>query len=250
MGDLNSRIVPAIQVHCNQYFRHPNTASKCSTSEPDVGDHASVSWQVFEAVEAFEALERNVAHVFRRGQAQVDGDSGPAVLPWRQAAPAHEVAANTAEVEGDRPGIPDIAGEHMPRVLHMDALVIVAIGPEHPGTAAYRAIAYGGVGNFTLKPPLHRAAMAVPLRNPQASARLLHCQLRGLSNCNSSGGACDDAGGGDDGDGGDSNSADSSHSHHRNSNCDSGGSHKRDSRSHNRGNHSRSRGRNPSRCRC
>jgi hypothetical protein len=67
--------------------------------EPDVRDKATIPRQILETVKTVKAPERNVGHVFRLSETKVDSDPRSTVLPWLQAAPTDQVAANAAEVE-------------------------------------------------------------------------------------------------------------------------------------------------------
>ena len=106
-----------------------------------------------------------MGHLFRLGKAEVDCDPRPAVFSRHQAAPADQVPACFAEVEGNGAGTASIGGEPIPRGFNLDAVAIEAIGPEYAIAAADRAIANGGVGNIALKCPMHCAAMAGPRRH-------------------------------------------------------------------------------------
>jgi hypothetical protein len=77
--------------------------------------------QIFETVKTVKALERNMGYVFRLGKAKVDGDPRSTVLRWLQAAPTDQVAANAAEVEGNRPGAADISSEYSFSLLRADS---------------------------------------------------------------------------------------------------------------------------------
>ena len=109
---------------------------------------------------------RNTTPIARQiGEAQIDGNPGLAVLNRRQTAPADQIATNAAEIEGNGPRTPNIGTEPIVGSFNADVVPLVAISPERPIAATDRTIANSGIGDSTLKSPMHRAAMAVPNRH-------------------------------------------------------------------------------------
>ncbi|HUQ35758.1 MAG TPA: hypothetical protein VM144_05215 [Aestuariivirga sp.] len=124
---------------------------------------AVVARQVFEAVKAVKTLEGDARHIAGFGEAQVDRYSGAAIFVRLEAAPAHQIAADPAEVEGQRAGAPDIGGEPIFGGCVMNAVAFIVIGPERAGPAASGAVADRGIEDFTINGPLGRAAKAAAM---------------------------------------------------------------------------------------
>ena len=104
-------------------------------------------------------MERNFRHILRLGKAKIDSYSGLTVLAWLQAAPANKVAAKPAEIEGDGAGPADIGAENAARIVYMDSVALMLVGPEYSIATADRAVADRRIGNDSPKLPMHSAAM-------------------------------------------------------------------------------------------
>jgi hypothetical protein len=134
-------------------------------SKPNIRHFAPIPRQVFETVKAFKALEGHAGYIAGFGEAQIDRYSRAAIFSRPGAPPANQIAADAAKVEGKRSGAPDIGGESAFRGCDMNAMAFVVIGPKSAVTAASGAVADRGIGDFTMKGPLDRSAMAMTLRD-------------------------------------------------------------------------------------
>ena len=114
-------------------------------------------------MEAFETLEGDARHVAGLGEAQIDRYPRAAVLSRPGGPPAHQIAADAAEIEGERAGTPDIGGQAAFRDCHMNSVAFIVIGPESAGTAAGGAVADRGIEDFTMNGPVGRFAQAMTM---------------------------------------------------------------------------------------
>src|SRR5689334_17301134 len=126
------------------------------SSEPVIADAPPVARQVFERVESVETVDRYSRNGIRLGEPKVDGDAPTSLLAGLVRAPESDATARDAEVEFDRLA----AHVEARRPRHVDTLTLVAVSPENPVTAAYRAVADGRAVGFAFEAPAYGAAVA------------------------------------------------------------------------------------------
>ncbi|WP_431324401.1 hypothetical protein [Rhizobium sp. YTU87027] len=111
-------------------------------------------------MKTIEALQENIGDVFRFGEAKVDCNSCLAVVALPQGAPADEVAAMTAEVEGKGPRTTNISRECIGLVFDVNSLAVILISPQNAVPPANGAVTDRGIRDGASKLPVNRSAMA------------------------------------------------------------------------------------------
>ena len=129
-------------------------------SEPTICNTSPISWQVFETVEPVDAIDRNLCHILRFRESQVDRDETPTLRAKVRFSPICHAPTCGAEMKRC---LARYVG--LRRAGDIDSLAFKAIGPKHTVAATYRATAGRGRLRNRFEAPSNGTAVARTLNH-------------------------------------------------------------------------------------
>src|SRR5262245_23791068 len=121
-------------------------------SEPVVRNAAPISWEILEAYEPVEMVDRKMRDGFRLGEPNIDCDATPAVFVCFNAPPIRYATADGAKVKLDRFPPHVVLGT----ARDVDSFAFEVVNPQHAVPTTDGAIARRGRLRHTFEAPSHR----------------------------------------------------------------------------------------------